>query len=154
MIVISLIYLVLLGFVLDTIRRHDLFNRQNPKGFNLYLFYFMAIMVCLLRIMVMMCVFSSIIRDDYKPFDYFNYGFYSATLAIILIAFSQINSIITAALRTRYVNKHIEGLQPAIENLNRMILINHIVNIVIDIANLTYFTYQVIRLFRYYNYEV
>ena len=109
MIIISLIYLILLGFVLDTIRRHDLFNKQHPKGFNLYLFYFMAIAVCLFRIMVMLCVFSAIIIDDHKPIDYFNYAFYSATLAIILIAFSQINSIITAALRTRFVNNYIEG---------------------------------------------
>ena len=90
--------------------------------------------------MVMMCVFLGMNQDSYTPIDYFNYAFYSATLAIILIAFSQINSIITTALRTRYVNKYIEGLQPAIEKLNRMLYINHIFNIIIDIANLTYFT--------------
>ena len=114
----------------------------------------MAIMVCLLRCMVMFCVFYEIFQDSFKPIDYFNYAFYSATLAIILIAFSQINSIITTALRTRYVNKYIEGLQPAIEKLNRMLYINHIFNIIIDIANLTYFTIIVIRTYRYYNYKV
>ena len=104
MISISLIYLALLGFVLDTMHKHELFNRKIVKGFNLYLFYFMAILVCLLRCMVMLCVFSAVQMDNFKPSEYVNYAFYSASLAIILIALSQINSINTAAMRTRYVN--------------------------------------------------
>ena len=113
----------------------------------------MAILVCLFRCMVMMCVFSAILKDDSKPMNYFNYAFYSATFAIILIAFSQINSIVSAALRTRYVNKYIEGLEPAIEKLNRRLYINHIINIAVDIANLAYFTVEVVRLYRYYKYH-
>ena len=104
MIIVSLIYLLLLLFVLDTMVKHDLFNRSSAKGCNLYLFYFMAIIVCLFRCMVMMCQFSAIVMDNYQPMEYFNYAFYSATFAIILIAFSQINSINTASMRTRYVN--------------------------------------------------
>ena len=88
MILISLIYLLLLLFVLDTMAKHDLFSKKSAKGFNLYLFYFMAVVVCLFRCMVMMCQFSAIVMDNSQPMEYFNYAFYSATFAIILIAFN------------------------------------------------------------------
>ena len=112
----------------------------KKHSFNLYLFNVMAILVCLLRCMNVMCVFSSIYINKEKPMDYFNFAFYSATLAIILIAFSQINSIVFAALRTRYANKYTEGLEPSIEKLKCRTYILHIIIIIIDLGNIAYFS--------------
>jgi hypothetical protein len=145
-----LIYLVLLWAIIDTMRKHDIFKKEQ-KNINLYLFYTLSIIVCFGRYMTIFSVLLCSVLDDGDFLDYFNYGFYTATFSIMLIAFSQINSINTATLRARYINKHYSGQKPEISRLNKRLFWINIVNGFIDFGILTYFTISMAQLVHYSN---
>ena len=57
-------------------------------------------------------MFTALQIDRAAVLKYFNYGFYTATFAIILIAVMQINSIASKTLRCRYLNQLADGASP------------------------------------------
>lgn len=84
-------------------KQHGIFENKQ-KNVNLYLFYFLSICVCMGRYISLISTFFCCVLNAYTPLNYYNYGFYTAAFSIILIAVSQVNSINTASLRTRYIN--------------------------------------------------
>ena len=84
-IILLCIYGLLVIIILDTLRLHE-FN-LTLKSINLYLFYFLALLVCLGRYYSFVILAMSLYRDNEWIFQInFNFGFYSATIALILIA--------------------------------------------------------------------
>ena len=119
--VIIMIILIIYGLtallVLDTVRIQFMYQKKM-KSVNLYLFYLLAIIVCIGRYYSMIILFRGLTQDTESLFDYhFNYGVYTSIFAIILIALTQINSINSATLKTRYVNEYTKGSNPPIKKL-------------------------------------
>ena len=131
-------------------RMHNICKKKQ-KNVNLYLFYGLSIILCLGRFLTLITVFLCCVLNEFYPLDYFNYGFYTATFSIILIAFSQINTINTATLRTRYINKFYSGQKPEISRLNKQLFWINTSNIFIDIITMTYFAVAMARLHNYYS---
>jgi len=83
---------------------HGIFKKKL-QNLNLYTFYMLAIVVCIGRYYSFVTFYRSIKEDNNNLYtNQFNYGFYTATFSIILIAVSQINSINAATLKTIFVN--------------------------------------------------
>lgn len=134
--------------ILDTMRLHEIF-KLKLKSINLYLFYFLAIVVCLGRYYSFIILTMSLQRDNEWIYQQnFNYGFYTATFAIVLIAVSQINSINTATLKTRYVNKHSKGEDPSIKKLKKQLMAVNIGTVVIDLATLVFYVIIIYQLYK------
>ena len=109
---ILIIYGLMLLAILDTMRIHGVFKEKNiQKSINLYLVYLMLFMVCIGRYISVISIFCAVKNDNTYAYQKYNYGFWTATFAIILVSISQINSINMATLRTRYVNRLSTGLQ-------------------------------------------
>ena len=108
---ILFLYFLMFIAILDTMRLHDIFSIKGfrNKSLNLYLFYIMSIFVILGRFMSLICLFIALQINDWDVLAYYNYGFYTGTFAIILIAVSEVNSIATTTLRLRYLNKQLKG---------------------------------------------
>lgn len=141
------IYGLTVIIILDTMRLHEIF-KLKLKSINLYLFYFLAIVVCLGRYYSFIILSMSLQRDNEWIYQQnFNYGFYTATFAIVLIAVSQINSINTATLKTRYVNKHSEGEDPSIKTLKKQLMGVNIGTCVIDTATLIFYIIIIYQLY-------
>ena len=101
------VYVFMLCAIIDTIRLHKIFTQKGAsnKSMNLYLFYLLGIFVCFGRLLQQMSLFLALHWDNADASNYYNYGFYTATFCIVLIALSQINSITSTALKLRFVNK-------------------------------------------------
>ena len=142
------IYGLTVIIILDTMRLHEIF-KLKLKSINLYLFYFLAIVVCLGRYYSFIILSMSLKRDNEWIYQQnFNYGFYTATFAIVLIAVSQINSINTATLKTRYVNKHSKGEDPSIKKLKKQLMAVNIGTVVIDLATLVFYVIIIYQLYK------
>lgn len=104
--------------------------------------------MCLGRYYSFITLSMSLTRDNEWIYQQnFNYGFYTATFAIVLIAVSQINSINTATLKTRYVNKHSEGEDPSIKTLKKQLMGVNIGTCVIDSATLIFYMIIIYQLY-------
>ena len=150
--IIILAYVCILVAILHTMWLHRASLSCKAKGnFNLNKFYFFAILVIVGRFVQESSLFMAIKRNRQQYFFRFNYGFYVATFSIILIAVSQITSINTAMLRTRYVNKFINGLKPSMDTLNMQLLVLNIVGVLVEMAVLAYLIVIIIHLYDYYS---
>ena len=146
-IIVLCIYGLTVAIILHTMWLHDIF-KCKLKSINLYLFYFLAIVVCLGRYYSFIILSMSLKRNNEWIYQQnFNYGFYTATFAIVLIAVSQINSINTATLKTRYVNKHSEGEDPSIKTLKQQLMGVNIGTCVIDSATLIFYMIIIYQLY-------
>ena len=109
-ILIGIGYFLLLMAIIDTMRLHKICRERPQKvKLNLYKFYFLAILMCLGRMVSQTSLYLALKLDNRDVSHYFNYGFYTACLCIILIAVSQVNTINTSTLRSRYLNKMVQG---------------------------------------------
>ena len=150
---VSITLLVIYGatflIVLDTMRLHDIF-KLKLKSLNLYLFYFLAIVVVVGRYMSIITIITTLLKDNQNIYYYYyNYGFYTAAFAIILIAISQINSINSATLKTIFVNEHQKGKDPSIKRLSCILFAINIATCVIDLSFIAYWISIVYRLHKY-----
>ena len=146
-IIVLCIYGLTIIVIIDTMRRHEFNLKLN--SINLYLFYFLALVVCLGRYYSFVILAMSLFRDNEWTYQQnFNYGFYTATFAIVLIAVSQINSINTATLKTRYVNKHSKGEDPSIKKLKKQLMAVNIGTVVIDLATLVFYVIIIYQLYK------
>ena len=140
-IIVLCIYGLMIIIIIDTLRLHE-FNLKL-KSINLYLFYFLALVVCLGQIYSFVILIISLNRDNEWIYEQnFNYGFFSTTISIILIAVQQINSINTATLKTTYVNKYEKGENPSTKKLNKKLMAVNIGTLVI--VSLTFIYYAII----------
>ncbi len=58
-------YLLMIVVILDTMRVHRLFRRgEEAKGFNVFLFYFLSLLVCSLRIYSICYFFEGLRSND------------------------------------------------------------------------------------------
>ena len=81
-------YFLVLGVLLDTIRVHRLCRKgEESKEFNVYKFYSLSIFVCVARIFANSAFYKGLNTDDGNMAQEYNFGFYAAVAAIILIAF-------------------------------------------------------------------
>ena len=72
-------------FIIDTMRRHEF--KLKWQSINLYGFYFLAFLMCLGRYYSYVFLAISLFRDNEWTYQInVNYGYYSATFAIVLIA--------------------------------------------------------------------
>ena len=146
-IIVLCVYGLTVLIILDTMRLHEIF-KLKLKSINLYLFYFLAIVVCLGRYYSFIILSMSLKRNNEWIYQQnFNYGFYTATFAIVLIAVSQINSINTATLKTMYVNRHEKGEEPSIKRLKKELLAVNIGTCVIDLATLIFYIIIIYHLY-------
>ena len=131
--------------------RHEVFRKNQLKkvNVNLILFYFLAIVVSISRFLSMIGLYLSVKKNDYRYMDYYNYGFYTATFSIILIAVSQINSINTATLRTRYVNEYMRKPGLSTKNLDLSLTALNVGTVLIDLATLVYYSLTIFWLHGY-----
>ena len=97
----------------------------------------------------MIGLYLSVKKNDYRYMDYYNYGFYTATFSIILIAVSQINSINTATLRTRYVNEYMRKPGLSTKNLDLSLTALNVGTVLIDLATLVYYSLTIFWLHGY-----
>lgn len=136
--------------IIDTMRLHRVFCKNGPASSSLYKFYFLAIMVATGRLIQEMGLFLSLLEDSRAPSDYnYNFGFYMATFSIILIALSQITTIVTATLRTRFVNKcMVSGEQQNQRTLDLTLIAINVANIVADICIVIMYIVYMIKLWQ------
>lgn len=88
---------------------HGVFSRRL-ENFNLYIFYISAISVCIGRYYSFIFLYKALKTDNMNLYTYqFNYGFYVANFAILHIAVSQINRMINATIKSKYLNKRISS---------------------------------------------
>ena len=133
--VIILAYCCIAVAIFDTMWHHRRSLSCKAKGnFKLNKFYFFAIFVVVGRFIQEISLFMALNRNRRDYMNRFNYGFYTATFSIILIAVSQITTINTANMRTRYVNKFIDGQKPSIDTLNKKLIVLSVVDLVIEAA--------------------
>ena len=149
------LYIVLLVGIADTMRIHGIFHKcDNTKSYNLYKFYFYAIFVTLGRFLSLISMFAALEDDSYESFDIFNrfnYGFYTATFSIILIAASQVVSILMTFLRADFINRYMEGLEPDDERVNKKLFWLSAAQWTFDAGVLIYFAIMMVKLYDYYN---
>ena len=94
-----------------------------------------------------MILFVALKENDSDLYrEKFNYGFYTATFAIILIAFTQINSINSASLKTRYVNACTRQEEPSFKNLSNQLKAKNIITIIFDLGTIVFYILIIIRL--------
>ena len=119
---ILILYFILFIAIFDTMRMHDIFSIKGfrNKSLNLYLFYIMSIFVILGRFMSLICLFIALQVNNWDVLAYYNYGFYTGTFAIILIAISEVNSIATTTLKLRYLNKQLKGATAVEEDQTKL----------------------------------
>ena len=66
-IIVTGVYCIILVGVLDTMRVHRLFRKgEEKKGFNVYLFYLLSILICVSRIFSNIFFFKLLKKNDWN----------------------------------------------------------------------------------------
>ena len=89
---ICIICMIIYAFVIiatfHTMFIHETCQKKKLKqvNMNLFLFYFLAVVVCVGRYISLISIYLAVKKDSANSSFYYNYGYYTATFSIILIA--------------------------------------------------------------------
>ena len=141
------IYAFVIIATLHTMFIHETCRKKKLKqlNVNLFLFYFLAVCVCLGRYISLISIYLAVKEDNALRSFYYNYGYFTATFSIILIAVQQINSINTATLKTRFVIAYQQRQEPDDKPLNLKLSIMNIITVLIDLAFIIYYSITIVR---------